>query len=370
MQYIQNKHQQEYVCDYLTKEDMNDVVKFHQSLEFYNETPLVSLNLIAKQLNIGKIVVKDESKRFGLKAFKGLGGTYALYRVLCDRFDLDYKTYGIDKLKTNYQNELAKLHIATATDGNHGKGVAFAANYFGCISSVYMPKGSLESRRQAIIDVGASECIITEFGYDDTVRLVSKKAQEEGWIVVQDTSSTNYETIPMYIIQGYLTMLYEALKELKTYPTHIFVQAGVGSMAGAIIGCIKQLSPQTKCFVVESKEAACIYESMEYSDGKCHRATGNEQTIMAGLNCSETCEVIWPVLKYLSTGAFACEDDITIQGIKAYKKEGIESGESGAVTLGVLLAMDEQTRSAIQLDEQSIVLLFNTEGNTSLVDYE
>lgn len=162
-------------------------------------------------IGVGKILVKDEAYRFDLNAFKMLGGAYAIARLLCDEFKLDINAFDFDKLKNDITE---KMTFATATDGNHGRGVAWAANKLGQNAVVYMPKGAADERVNNIRALGA-ECIVTDMNYDDTVRLAIKTADDNGWKVVQDTAWEGYTEIPTWIMQGYTTMAAEAVDQMK-----------------------------------------------------------------------------------------------------------------------------------------------------------
>lgn len=214
--------------------------KSHESLEAYQKTPLVHLDGLAKKLQISNIMVKDESKRFSLNAFKGLGGSYAMFRIICEVLGLDYQTAQLkDLLQDKFKATLQAIEFVTATDGNHGKGVSWAAGIFGCKAHVYMPAGSQEVRAEAIRNAGPADVEITKFNYDDTVRFAKSQSEANGWYLIQDTAWDGYEKIPTWIIQGYLTMILETVEELgtkKIKPTHVFLQAGVGAMAGGVVG--------------------------------------------------------------------------------------------------------------------------------------
>lgn len=177
---------------------------FHEALPEYAPTALMPLPELAESLGIKAAFIKDESTRFGLKAFKGLGGSYAVFRAVCERLGLDYRETSIEELQSDeIHRQIAQLHFVTATDGNHGKGVAWAAAKLGCQTHVYLPKGSVQARAQAIREIGKTEAVITELGYDDAVRYAAKMADEQGWVLIQDTSWPGYEDIPRTIIQGY-----------------------------------------------------------------------------------------------------------------------------------------------------------------------
>lgn len=190
--------------------------RFMQTVPGYCETPLVRLPALARELGLSGIYVKDESTRFGLNAFKGLGGMMAVFRVVCGVLRLNPRSARFEDLRApQYRACLENITFVTATDGNHGRGVAWAANQLGCASCIYMPVGSAPSRVENIRRCGAREVIVTGLHYDDTVRLAAETAQERGWHLVQDTAFEGYETVPGWIAQGYTVLGEEALAQLR-----------------------------------------------------------------------------------------------------------------------------------------------------------
>lgn len=358
-----------------------NTLRFHKSIPGYKETPLVSLDSTAKKNGVAAILVKDESERFGLKAFKGLGGSYAMFRIMCRLFNLDSNRadYSIFQ-QPEIQQKCESIVFATATDGNHGKGVSWASKIFGCKARVFMPSGTLEVRRKAIEDAGNAKAEITDFNYDQTVDYVAKLARENGWVLIQDTAWDGYEEIPKWIIEGYLTMGREIAEQIgHMKPTHVFLQAGVGSMAGGIAAYMLDKYKQNKpsIVIVEPEEAACIYLSAKHGDGMMHSVTGNPRTIMAGLNCGTPCKTIWPILRDETDLYCSCKDIITEQGMYAYahpllNDKKIISGESGAVTYGLLqrILKDDTARKLFHIGPSSVILLINTEGNTDPEGYQ
>ncbi|MHA2815055.1 diaminopropionate ammonia-lyase [Vibrio parahaemolyticus] len=344
---------------------------FHSQIDGYQPTPLVSLPALATQLGVKAILVKDESKRFGLNAFKVLGGSYALGRQLAKHLNVDIAE--ID-LKTVSSKLEAPLTFATATAGNHGTGVAWAAREMGQQAVVYMPKGSPQASVDRIRGLGA-ECIVTEVNYDDTVRLANDTAQANGWMLVQDTAWEGYEEIPTWISQGYMTMADEAVEQVDQLgfdaPSHVILQAGVGAMAGGVLGYLADRLDPTKfdTIIAEPKAADCIYRSGTSQAGNIINVTGDLSSIMAGLACGEPNPVTWPILKDCSRYFIAVEDNVAATGMRMYGNplagdQAITSGESGAVTLGALNEIVKHNGN-VGLNEDSVVLLFSTEGDTN-----
>ncbi len=367
--------------DFLSSDEINKVRNFHKSFPEYSVTPLVNLENLSKRLGVGGIYLKDESYRFGLNAFKVLGGSFAMAKYLAQRLDMDIKDLPYERLISDeIREKLGDITFVTATDGNHGRGVAWTANRLKQKSVVYMPKGSSLTRLENIRKEGA-DASITDMNYDDAVRLAAKYADEHNGVVVQDTAWEGYEEIPAWIMQGYGTMGLEALEQLRNdykvnRPTHIFLQAGVGSLAGGIQGFFASVfgedCPTT--VVVEAQEAACYYESAIANDGKPRAVGGDMPTIMAGLACGEVNITGFEVLKnhskvFVSAPNYVAANGMRVLGNPMPGDDKVISGESGAVTLGLVYELMtnpeyKDLKEAIGLDENSRVLLFSTEGDT------
>lgn len=365
---------------FLSKEEVSKARNFHKSFSEYKETPLVSLDHLAKKIGLSGIYLKDESYRFGLNAFKVLGGSFAMGKFLADKLgediaNLPYEVITSDKVR----DKLGDITFVTATDGNHGRGVAWTANRLKQKSVVYMPKGSSKTRLENIRAEGA-EASITDMNYDDAVRLAAKYADEHNGVVIQDTAWEGYEKIPAWIMQGYGTMALEAEEQLKEKgiekPTHIFVQAGVGSLAGGVQGFFASEFGEDcpKTVIVEANLADCFYKSAVANDGKARAIGGDMQTIMAGLACGEVNTIGWEVLKNHATAFVSCPDWVSAKGMRILGNPlkgdtKVTSGESGAVTAGLLYEIMtnedyKDLKEALELDENSKVLLFSTEGDT------
>jgi diaminopropionate ammonia-lyase len=330
---------------------------------------------------LGQIWLKDESKRFGLNAFKVLGGSYAMGRLLAEKIGRSLSDLGFAGLSTDEAKaKVGTLTFVTATDGNHGRGVAWTAQKLGHKAVVFMPKGSAQIRADNIRATGA-QCHITDLNYDDAVRLADSKARENGWIMVQDTAWEGYRDIPRWIMQGYMTLAQEIADQLaarrQPAPTHVFLQAGVGSFAGAVLGRLtKAWGPQApKAIIVEPHLANCHYRSFSAGDGNPKIVGGLMETIMAGLACGEPSTLSWPVLRDYSIAAVSCADHIAANGMRLLgaPKEGDEqvvSGESGAVCAGLLeyltsTGAGKEMAGSLGLGKDSRVLLISTEGDTS-----
>ncbi|HHN8468950.1 diaminopropionate ammonia-lyase [Clostridioides difficile] len=374
------KGDKENCIKFLNEEEITKVRNFHKSFPQYKETPLANLEGLAKKLGVAGVYVKDESYRFGLNAFKVLGGSYSMGRYLAQRLDTDISELGYDKLTSKeIKEKLGEITFFTATDGNHGRGVAWTANKLGQKSVVLMPKGSSEFRLNKIKGEGA-DASITDLNYDDAVRLANDYAEaDDHGVMVQDTAWDGYEEIPAWIMQGYGTMAQEAIEQLKEYgvdrPTHVFVQAGVGSLAGAVQGYVASIYDECPItVVVEADEADCYYKSAEAGDGKPRFVGGDMPTIMAGLACGEPNTIGFEVLKNHAAAFVSAPDWVSAKGMRTLGNplngdEKVISGESGAVTTGLLVAAMEREdladlRIDLKLDENSRILLISTEGDT------
>ena len=346
-----------------------NIRNLHKSLDVYKVTPLVELKNFK---GVRSIFIKDESQRFGLKAFKGLGGVWAIYTVISRELGLNNPT--LEEI-FKHRDELSKMTFITTTDGNHGKGVSWAAGLFGCKSYVFMPKGTVEVRAQAVRDAGSATVEITDMLYDDCVKFTAQLARKNNWHLIQDTSWDGYEEIPAQIMLGYSTLAYEALEQMNYQrPTHIFLQAGVGSMAGAIAAVFAEVFKDNppRITVVEPTEVACFYETMRIGDGKIYSATGNSQTMMAGLNCATPCELAWKILRRYAADTATISDDVAVKAMRELARQKIISGESGCAGFALAnAALDsDELRRVLELDGHSIIFVINTEGDTDPDNYK
>ena len=247
-----------------------DVRRLHRMAPGYAPTALRALPELARRLGVRAVYVKDESTRFGLKAFKGLGGIYAMFRMLCEALALDPKETTLDDLRRPPCSDAIRgMHFATTTDGNHGKGVSWAAGLLGAQARVFMPRGTVPVRAQAIRDAGSAVVEITDMRYDDCVAWTRAEAERQGWLLIQDTGEGD---VPQWIMKGYTTLLFEAAARLPQPPTHLFLQAGVGAMAGAVAASAVSAWPEKPPVIatVEPETVACFYESFAAGDGLPH----------------------------------------------------------------------------------------------------
>ncbi|MBR1895441.1 MAG: diaminopropionate ammonia-lyase, partial [Pyramidobacter sp.] len=247
---------------------------FHRSIPGYAPTPLADLPCLARELGVARVLVKDESFRFGLNAFKVLGGSWAIARALAARLGLDPKEMTYERLTSDEtRTRIGEQTFVTATDGNHGRGVAWTAAKLKQRCIVYMPKGSSRERLENIRALGA-EASITDVNYDGAVEMARETAERLGGTLVQDTSWPGYEDVPLWIMQGYTTLALEACEQLNgEIPTHVFLQAGVCSMAGAVAGFFASLwgnERRPAVTVVEPEAADCVFRTANAHDGTIH----------------------------------------------------------------------------------------------------
>ncbi len=364
-------------------ENAKKVNAFHRSFPEYSVTPLANLNHFAEQVGLKSIHVKDESYRFNLNAFKVLGGSYAIGNYIAKKLGMDISELPYEKMTSEeIKEKLGEVTFVTATDGNHGRGVAWTANRLGQKSVVYMPKGSAKERLDNIKALG-SDASITDLNYDDAVRLANEGAEKYGWVMVQDTAWEGYEDIPGWIMEGYTTMAYEAVQQLgDEKPTHVFLQAGVGAMSGGVTGFLADYygdKDRPIITIVEPNKADCIYRTAEANDGKLHFVTGDMDSIMAGLCCGEPCTIGWNVLKdhadhFVSIPDYCAAKGMRILGNPLPGDDKVISGESGAATFGFVAELMtnpslDWLRKKLQIDENSRILCFSTEGDTDKENY-
>lgn len=359
--------------------------KFHRQIPGYRTSPLLALPHLSAMFGVGGIWVKDEASRMELNSFKVLGGSFALYRFIQERLGIpDEKMSYEYLLSKEVKDRLGSITFASATDGNHGRGIAWAAQKLGHPCVIYVHAETSRRRIDAIRGYGATVKII-EGTYDDAVRQIAVDSAKYGWEIISDTSWDGYTAVPTWIMQGYTTMLAEAQEQFSAQgvvkPTHIFVQAGVGALAAAVTGYYHNLfGPDAPvCVVVEPDNAACLFHSAEVDDGKPHSVGGALDTIMAGLACGEPSPIAWDVLRETVDAFVTVPDYVAAKGMRIYATplKGdpfIVSGESGAVTLGALVTIMQEKgakalKEALRLDEDSQVLLINSEGNTDPVQF-
>jgi diaminopropionate ammonia-lyase len=344
----------------------------------YAATPLAPLPSLARALGLGMLWYKDERPRFGLKSFKALGGAYAVANVLRAKVAeaLGREVFGGELVDGSHAALVAKETVTCATDGNHGRSVAWGARLFGCRCVIYVHETVSQGRRDAIAAYGA-EVVEVKGTYDDAVRHAAAQAAAHGWTVVSDTSYPGYTAIPTDVMHGYGVMAEEVAAQLGDVPpTHVLVQAGVGAFAGAMCAnfWIRWGERRPRFVVVEPLEADCIYRSLEA--GHPVVVGGALDTAMAGLACGEVSELAWPILSGGANAAVAIGDEDAFAAMRLLANPvggdpAIVSGETGGAGLGALIAAkrDCAIREAMALGPDSRVLLLGSEGDTDPVIY-
>lgn len=355
---------------------------FHRTIPVYQPTPLHSLASLATDLELNALWMKDESHRFGLKAFKGLGGSYAAARLVAERLSLTTETLDFAQLTAPAARDALKdLVFATATAGNHGRGLAWMAQQLGCRCVVYLPADASPARITNL-EAHDADVTVTAAGFDDTVRLITERARDNGWLLVQDTAWEGYEEIPRLIMQGYLTMIAEAFEQLRDQmPTHVLVQVGVGSLAGAVQGyLVERFGAQRPVVIaVEAAVAPNACQSIEAEKVEAVILGGPFETIMATIACGEMSPLGWPILRDHTEYVAACPDWVGAHGVRLLASPTatdprIEAGPTGAVTAGLVAALCDPdvrapSRETVGLTPDSRVLVFLTEGATDPVTH-
>jgi len=341
-----NKHHE--VATRLSPSGTDEVREFHRTVTGYAMTPLLSLPKIATELGLGAVLIKDESSRLGLPAFKMLGASWAVHRALSAR-----------------GNSSADPRLVTATDGNHGRAVARMAKLRGLSATIFVPRGVSQKATSLIRDEGAT-VKVSEASYDDTVRRAAQFADEdENALLVQDTSWPGYEEVPQWIVDGYATLFNEAAEQSDDLGLDIdllVVPAGVGSLAHAAV-LFARTRPTCKVITVEPTVAACISASLAAGE---LTSVSTGETSMAGLNCGTPAYLAWPDLKTGLTGAVAVGDRAAEAATADLADLGIDSGPCGSASLAALRVVSaEPARTVLGLSSASNALLLNTEGFTS-----
>ncbi len=318
----------------------------------HGPTPLYALPALATRLGVGEIRAKDESQRFGFGAFKALGGVFAVHQFIA----------------THKDRPAAGITFTTASSGNHGRSVALGAQSVGARCTIFLPKFTSAEKEEAIRAKGA-DVIRIDGDYDTAVAECRRQAAERGWTVISDTSWEGYGQIPLDVMRGYTMLAAEILREWKDGPTHLFVQAGVGGLAAAVIGYFWAVLPQRPVSViVEPESADCWFQSNRA--GQPALASGAADTAMGGLACREISPVTWPILGMGADWFMTITEDqvIPARRLFAHPLNGdpaLTSGPSGCAGLAGLtrICTEADAFKALGLDGQSRVLLINSEGN-------
>jgi diaminopropionate ammonia-lyase len=339
----------------------------------YEISPLRHLAGLAERCGVARIFYKDESDRFGLKSFKALGGAYAVATQLQRIAERESgQPVEIDDLiGGRYSDLLRDVTVTTATDGNHGRAVAWGAKLFGCQCVIFIHADVSAGREQAMVELGA-EVRRVDGNYDDSVREAARSAERHGWLVVSDTSYEGYIDIPRDITAGYSVMLQEVVEQLDGHiPSHVFVQGGCGGLASAVCGFFWDLwgKMRPRLIIVEPEQANCLQQSAR--EGKMSVVGGKLETLMAGLSCGEVSMLAWTILDSGADDFITLPESFVPAAMKllAAGCDGdppVEAGESAVAGAGALMAVagDAPMRRALGLTRDSSVLVFGTEGAT------
>ena len=338
----------------------------------YKETPLHSLDNLATELSLGEVLYKDEGPRFGLGSFKALGGSYAALKVLQREISktLEKQVSLKDIRNGKYSEEAAKITLVSATDGNHGRSLAWGCQRFGAPCRIYIHAEVSEGRAEAMRTFGA-EVVRIKGDYDDSVELAREEAQDNNWFVVSDTSWPGYFVPPTDVMQGYGVMMHEINQSLSKAPTHIFIQGGCGGFAGSVCASVRQIwgDSMPTIVIVEPHLANCLFESSKVK--KALFVKINEESIMAGLSCGEASELAWDMIEQEAKDFITIPESIVAPTVRmlANSELGdvvIEAGESAVAGLAALIcaAKQDDLRDVLRLSDSSRVLLFGSEGVT------
>ena len=345
----------------------------------YAVTPLHRLDALAAQLGVASLWYKDERGRFGLGSFKALGGAYAVANVLRRKV---MAARGLAKvtsrqlLSGEFADVVGAATVTCATDGNHGRSVAWGAQLFGCHCVIFVHEHVSTGRRDAIARYGA-EVREVKGNYDDAVRHAAATAQANGWTVVSDTSYPGYRDIPLDVMHGYGVMAAEIAQQLGgAPPTHVFAQAGVGALAAAVCASfwLRWGARRPRFVTVEPLHADCVYRSLEA--GRPVVVGGDLDTVMAGLACGEVSELAWEILHGGANAAVALDDSYALDAMRMLARSSsgdppVVAGETGGAGLGALLAARDypEMGAVLELDARSRVLLLGSEGDTDPAIY-
>jgi diaminopropionate ammonia-lyase len=345
----------------------------------YHVTPLQPLPALAQTAGVASIHYKDEGSRFGLGSFKALGGAYAVSRLLCRELGQRLgRTISADQLRGDpaLRKACADITVTCATDGNHGRSVAWGAQMLGCRCVIYIHASVSDGRKRAI-EHYAAQVLRTDGNYDDSVQQADRDAKAQGWFVISDTSYPGYMDIPRDVMQGYQLMVHEAVSALTQWPTHVFVQAGVGGFAAAVCAYFWERSTEQRpvFVVVEPERADCLLQSARA--GEVVAVKGDLDTLMAGLACGEVSLLAWDIL---ATGADAfctIPDQAAVDAMRLLASPlgadpVIVAGESAVAGLAaaLLIAQDPVARASLGLGPDSRLLFFGSEADTDPALYQ
>ena len=352
-----------------------DALRVHRRLPGYAPTPLRSLPRLAARFGLGSLHLKDESNRLGLPAYKVLGAAWATIRVLEARWPAVQGWTDLDDLRRRLTGQ--RLRLVTATDGNHGRGVARVARLLGFAAEIYVPIGTAAARIAGIESEGA-RVVVVDGTYDATVAAAARVTGDDV-LLIQDHGWPGYEEIPALVAEGYETIFTEVAearaRDGLPVPDVVLVQVGVGTLASAVVAHFRRApyAAGLRLVGVEPTGAACALRSIEAGQPVLLEV-GADASIMAGLNCGAPSSAAWPALRDGMDAFVAVDDEQARVAMRLLAAEGITSGESGAAGLAGLLELCEgesaaQARPDLRLDGAHVLLL-STEGATDPAGWE
>ena len=350
-----SKFNKEEILSNLPADLIDDAIKSISTWESYSPTPLVKLNKLNDQLKFKNIYYKDEDKRFDLKSFKALGGAFAVYKIA---------------------SEKKNITVSTATAGNHGRSVAWGAQRLGLKCKIFISEFVSESRAEAMRKLDA-EVIRVKGNYDNSLKECIKQSKENNWEIVQDVSWEGYKEVPKLIMAGYTIMIKEILDEVKSNSiSHVFLQAGVGGMAAAMIAGFAKLSQNIpKFIIVEPENADCVFQSIK--NNKPTTVDIKKETVMGGMSCGDVSSIAWEILKNSSNYCLTISDEaisttVALLAEKRLSDEKIIAGECAVPGIIALISSfnNKEYLDKLELNEQSNVLLFGCEGLTDSAMYQ
>ena len=356
--FIENKNfsfNKEEILKNISIQEIDDAFLTISKWENYKPTPLLLLNKLCKELNLNKVFYKDESKRFNLKSFKALGGAYAVEKI------------------TKGNKEIT---VSTATAGNHGRSVAWGAKRLGLKCKIFISEYVTDARGKAMEELGA-EVIKVKGNYEKSLLECIKQSTNNNWQIVQDVAWKDYMVVPKLTMAGYSVMMKEIVDKVDNEKiTHIFLQAGVGGMAGAMVaGIARYLSNVPKIITIEPDSAACVMESIK--SGKIEKINITRESLMGGMSCGEPSLVPWEILKKSVNYCISLPDEDIARTMKLlgngnFSDEKIIAGENSAPGVISLIAScnDEKIKNKINLNSNSNVLLIGCEGDTDKEMYQ
>ena len=344
----------------------------------YAPTPLHNLPALADEIGIAQLFYKDEATRLGLGSFKALGGAYAVLHSVAQEISVRGSTAtDIEALMAGQLSQAAEITVVTATDGNHGRSVAWGARNVGCRCIIYMHAEVSPGRQSAVESLGA-EVIRVAGDYGDSVRQAARDAAANNWLLVSDTAWPGYTDIPRAVMAGYTVMSTEAMNQLPpaSTPTHVFIQGGCGGLAGAVCADLwhRYDTQRPRFIVVEPVPADCLFQSAVA--GAVVNISVTRESVMGGLSCGEVSLLGWDILESGADHFLTIEDDAVGPLMKQLAQgtgddPRIVAGEAAVAGLAGCIAAraDADLCQTLALNEQSTVLVFGTEGATDPTIY-